>query len=645
MTSNASGPDVDENRHVDTGAVSPAEQSAEERQEPDQTAPPSADQAAHAAPPPAGAGERPPSPATEGPDSSPPQRKIQIGSRRGMIPKALKTTLPRLAVPPLPAIQTGGSEPPVGPPTDSPSAPPSAPPLAPPSVMPSAGSANAVTPASADSTSSALQPAAVEPSSPPAATPPLETERPGTGQDLSPAEPDRSPVAGSGSDEPIAIDERELEVLQRVAEQRAAEQRGRTVVPPPSRRDPLTPELEQQLQEAMANVSLDRLVNDTRADVAARSSELLEQDTRLHAVLVRIHGDNAFFALGGRNEGVASMRQFRDPPSVGAEMEVVVKKFHPEDGLYELAIPGQSIAVSDWSDLTEGAVVESRITGANTGGLECMVNTIRGFIPASQIGLFRVEDFAEYIGQKLLCVVTEVNRKRKNLVLSHRALAEREKEESRKKLIEELAPGQVREGVVRSIQDFGAFVDLGGVDGLIHISQLSWERVNHPSEILQEGQKVRVKIEKVNHETGKIGLSYRDLLEHPWSHAEEKFTPGALVKGIVSRVAKFGAFVKLAPGVEGLVHISELAHHRVRAVSDVVSEGQEVDVKILSVDPGAQRIALSVKAALPEPAPEEPEPAEESHAAQHHHAPSRRPRPLKGGFDRPTGGEQFGLRW
>ena len=403
--------------------------------------------------------------------------------------------------------------------------------------------------------------------------------------------------------------------------------------------------MEQQLQEAMANVSLDRLVNDTRSDIAARSSELLEQDTRLHAVVVRIHGDNAFFALGGRNEGVASVRQFRDPPSVGAEMEVVVRKFHPDDGLYELAIPGQSISVSDWSDLTEGAVVEARITGANTGGLECMVDTIRGFIPASQIGLFRVEDFAEYIGQKLLCVVTEVNRKRKNLVLSHRALAEREKEESRKKLIEELAPGQVREGVVRSIQDFGAFVDLGGVDGLIHISQLSWDRVNHPSEVLHEGQKVRVKVEKVNHETGKIGLSYRDLLEHPWSHAEEQFTPGAIVKGTVSRIAKFGAFVKLAPGIEGLVHISELAHHRVRAVSDVVSEGQEVDVKVLSVDPEAQRIALSIKAALPEPVTEEPEPEEKSADAQQHHAPPRRARPLKGGFDRPTGGEQFGLRW
>jgi small subunit ribosomal protein S1 len=323
-------------------------------------------------------------------------------------------------------------------------------------------------------------------------------------------------------------------------------------------------------------------------------------------------------------------------------MEVVVKGFIADDGLYELFIPGASIDVSDWSDLAEGAVVEARITGANTGGLECMVGSIRGFIPASQIGVFRVEDFADYIGQKLLCVATEVNRKRKNLVLSHRALLEREKEEARRQFLEELEPGQTREGLVRSIQDFGAFVDLGGVDGLVHISQLSWDRVNHPSEVLQEGQKVRVKVEKVNRQTGKIALSYRDLLEHPWSHAEEQFPAGSLVKGPVSRIAKFGAFVKVAPGVEGLIHISELAHYRVRKVGDVVSEGQEVEVKVLSVDAQAQRLALSLKAALPEPPPEE---MPESHETPPHRASAKQKRPLKGGVDRASGGEKFGLKW
>ena len=321
----------------------------------------------------------------------------------------------------------------------------------------------------------------------------------------------------------------------------------------------------------------------------------------------------------------------------------MVRSFNAEDGLYEVTVPGAALDVADWSDLVEGAVVDARITGANTGGLECMVNTIRGFIPASQIALFRVENFADYIDQKLPCVVTEVNPKRKNLVLSHRALLEREKEEARKQLLETLEPGQTHEGTVRNLRDFGAFVDLGGVDGMIHVSQLSWDRVNHPNEVLQEGQKVRVKIEKINRETGKIGLSYRDLLERPWTNIEEKFPVGTTVKAPVSRTAKFGAFVKLTSGVEGLIHISELAHQRVRRVEDVVREGQEVEVKVLSVDADAQRIALSLKATLPEPE----KPAEEAAAADptRELAVAKRKGPLKGGFDRPSGGEQFGLRW
>jgi small subunit ribosomal protein S1 len=400
--------------------------------------------------------------------------------------------------------------------------------------------------------------------------------------------------------------------------------------------------LEREVAAALENVSLDSLVSGSPAPTA---SQELEIDSRHRAVAIRLHGDHVFFSLGGRNEGVISVRQFPQPPAIGDEVEVVVRAYHAEDGLYELHLVGSAVQVGDWSDLTEGAIVDARITGANTGGLECMVGTLRGFIPSSQIGLFRVEDFAQYLGQKLPCVATEVNPKRRNLVLSHRAFLEREREESRKQLLASLEPGQTVEGVVRNLRDFGAFVDLGGVDGLIHVSQLSWERVNHPRDVLQEGQKVRVRIEKVNPQTGKVSLAYRDLLDHPWATVEAKFPPGTMVKGPVSRIAKFGAFVKLAPGVEGLIHISELAHRRVRQVSDVVSEGQEVDAKVLSVDAAAQRMALSLKAAQPEP-----EPAQEAQELARDEpkrevAFARRKSPLKGGVDRPSGGEQFGLRW
>ena len=399
------------------------------------------------------------------------------------------------------------------------------------------------------------------------------------------------------------------------------------------------------MEAAFAGASMEQLVSG--APAAAAVGTEIEVDSNLRGIVVKIHGDNVFFALDGHNEGVASLRQFTDPPQLGMELDVVVSRYHAEDGLYELRVPGSSIDVEDWSDLVEGAIVEARVTGSNVGGLECMVGHIRGFIPASQIEMFRVEHYPEYYEKKLLCVVTEANERRRNLVLSHRALLEREKEEQRTKLLEELQVGDVREGTVTSVRDFGAFVDIGGLDGLVHISQLSWDRIAHPSEVLQAGQKIRVKVEKVNRETGKIGLNYRDLLDHPWTNVEARFPVDSMVKGVVTRTAKFGAFVKLAPGIEGLIHISELAHHRVLQVTNVVHEGDEIEVKVLSVDAESQRISLSLKDAHPLPEAEPSGPAEEEAADEPLRKPVVRPSgmPLKGGTSQEAGGDRFGLNW
>lgn len=398
--------------------------------------------------------------------------------------------------------------------------------------------------------------------------------------------------------------------------------------------------MQSEIDAAMGDVTLDDLMT------VPQDTETIDEaaeDQRRKGTVIRVEGENVFFDLGDRVEGLVPIRQFKEPPSVGETMEVVVRSLNAEDGFYELSVPGQSIDVSEWSDLTEGAVVDARITGANTGGLECMVGSIRGFIPASQVAMFRVEDFADYIGQKLPCVCTEVNQRKKNLVVSHRAVLEREREESRKKLLEEMKPGQEREGIVRSLRDFGAFVDLGGVDGMIHISQLSWERVKHPSDVLTEGQKIKVKIEKINAQTGKIGLSFRDLTEHPWNDIEQKCVVGNTMNGTVTRTAKFGAFVRLFPGVEGLIHISEMSHQHVRNVEDILREGQEIEVKIMSVDRESQRIGLSLKATLPEPEPDAPE--VEATAAPDQPQRPRRTKPLKGGIGRGSGGESVGLNW
>jgi small subunit ribosomal protein S1 len=259
-----------------------------------------------------------------------------------------------------------------------------------------------------------------------------------------------------------------------------------------------------------------------------------------------------------------------------------------------------------------------------------------------------VEDLSEFVDQKFICLVTEANPERRNLVLSRRAVLEREKEESRKQLLESLAPGQVREGVVRKLMDFGAFVDLGGVDGLLHVSQLSWARVSHPRDVLQEGQSIKVRVDRVDQATGRISLAYRDMLESPWTDVARKYPPNSTVQGKVSKLMDFGAFVELEPGVEGLVHISELAHKRVWRVSDVVKEGDEIEVVVLSVDENAQRISLSMKNALPPPEPEKARESAEAAAASEPAGktpPKKRTEPLKGGLGRSPLGEQFGLKW
>jgi len=467
----------------------------------------------------------------------------------------------------------------------------------------------------------------VEPAAPPPAeTPPTEEPAAETPADEAPAEPAVPHVADN-----VAAAAAELADLVAPSE------------------DGLSPELQAEIDAALGDVSLnddsfERMI--AGADTTGVETEL-EVESRYPAKVVKVDRENIFFSVGARNEAVASMRQFDQPPEVGDEMDVVVARLDPEEGLYEVTVPGASVSVGDWPDLHEGMVVEARITGHNSGGLECQVNAIRGFIPASQIALYHVENLEEFVGQKMPCVVTEADPQRRNLVLSHRAVLEREREEAKQKLWEELEVGQVREGVVRRLHDFGAFVDLGGVDGLIHVSQLSWDRVDHPSEVLQEGQSVKVKIERIDRDTERIGLSYRDLIENPWTGAAEKYPIGSLVTGAVTRLMKFGAFVKLEPGVEGLIHISELAHHRVLRVSNVVKEGQEVEVKVMSVDVAAQRIGLSLKAAMAEPEPaakddsaDEPEPAEPPKSRV-----PKRTKPLKGGLELRSDGDQFGLKW
>jgi small subunit ribosomal protein S1 len=411
----------------------------------------------------------------------------------------------------------------------------------------------------------------------------------------------------------------------------------------PSRRAPLTQDLEDELNAVLTNdIDLDKfLVGDPSLQVGHQLSE----GQRLQATVMKLHEEYVFVSLGGPNEGVLSVLQFTKQPVAGDLIEVVVRGYLADEGLYELTIPGTAVDVADWSEIKEGEVVEAVVTGANTGGLECKVSSIRGFIPASQIAPYRVENMGDFIGQKVLCLVSEANERRGNLVLSRRAVLEREKQEQKAERLAALEVGAAVTGTVRKITDFGAFVDIGGLDGLLHISQLSWERVQHPSEVLSEGQQVQVRIDKIDPQSGKIGLSYRSLQEHPWANVQSRFAVGSIHRGTVTRLADFGAFVKLATGVEGLVHLSELAHHRVPNAASVVKEGQEVDVKVLSIDEEKQRIGLSIKAAQSAPEVEAQEDEAEAQPESTTRAVPKHRGPLKGGIGGSTSGEQFGLKW
>jgi predicted RNA-binding protein with RPS1 domain len=429
------------------------------------------------------------------------------------------------------------------------------------------------------------------------------------------------------------------------------------VVPPqkrvavPNLRADLDEDLEADFAAALDGIAVDELLDKT---TPAQAEKPLEPGQRVTGTVIAVGPDTAFIDLGGRRQGamklVGLFNEGEDLPTVGQAIEVGIGGRNDEDGLYEVAPANRAIAVEDWSQLDVGMIVEARVTGTNKGGLECEVGGLRGFMPAGAVSPWRVENLEEMVGQTLESLVTELVPAARRLVLSRRAVIERQAADARAKMLETLDVGEQLDGIVRSVRDFGAFVDIGnGVEGLVHVSQLSWERVANPADVMQPGQKVRVVVKKVDRQTGKIALSARDLIESPWTKAAEKYHTGATVKGTVSRIADFGAFVRLEPGVEGLVHVSELASRRVRSVADVVKEGQPVECRVLSVDPDEQRMSLSIKALEAKP-PEHAgadEPAESEESVAEEPAPVKRTRttPLKGGLGSPSDGARFGLKW
>ncbi|KYG88949.1 30S ribosomal protein S1 [Metasolibacillus sp. FSL H7-0170] len=294
-----------------------------------------------------------------------------------------------------------------------------------------------------------------------------------------------------------------------------------------------------------------------------------------------------------------------DAVSVGDVLELMITKV--EDEAYVLS-KRKVDALKAWDDLIakfeSGETFEAEVKDVVKGGLVVDLG-VRGFVPASLVEDYFVEDFEDYRGKTMRFKITELDKEKGRLILSHRAVVEQEKAEQKKQVIENIKQGDVLEGKVQRLAAFGAFIDLGGVDGLVHISQVSHDHIDDVSTVLTEGQAVKVKVLSVDADNERISLSIKDTLPGPWENIEERAAKGSILTGTVRRLVSFGAFVEVFSNVEGLVHISQISHKHINTPHEVLKEGQEVQVKVLDVNAAEKRLSLSIKELLENPDKEE----------------------------------------
>jgi small subunit ribosomal protein S1 len=321
--------------------------------------------------------------------------------------------------------------------------------------------------------------------------------------------------------------------------------------------------------------------------------------------VVRVDKDEVLVDIGYKSEGVIpvaelSIRRSVDPSSevqIGDEIDALVLTKEDAEGRLILSKKRARFEMA-WKRIERaaesGEPVDGTVIEVVKGGLILDLG-VRGFLPASLVDIRRVQDLDEFMGKGLRCKVIELNRSRNNVVLSRRAVLEEERKEMRQAILDRLSPGDVVTGTISNIVDFGAFVDLDGIDGLIHISELSWSHVNHPSELLEIGQTVEVKVLDIDRERQRISLGLKQTQSDPWREVVDAYDEGDVVEGRVTKVVTFGAFVEILPGVEGLVHISELAQHHVENPREIVSQGETVQAKIIEMDAERRRLSLSLK--------------------------------------------------
>lgn len=338
----------------------------------------------------------------------------------------------------------------------------------------------------------------------------------------------------------------------------------------------------------------------------------LQYGDTVDGTIMRVDKDEILVDIGSKAEGVVSSREMQSmPPEDRAELKpgdtllVFVVQAEDKEGRAVLSVD-KARQEKSWRRLQQsydnGEVIEAKVVNYNKGGLLVNLDGVRGFVPASQVsGISRgpetqkQSDMAKMVGTTLPLKVIEINRNRNRLILSERQAVQEVREGRKDELLSSLKEGDIRTGVVTSVCDFGAFVDIGGADGLVHLSELSWSRVKHPSEVLKPGDKVQVYILSVDNDRKRIALSIKRTQNEPWTTVSERYQLGQIVEGVITQLASFGAFARIEDGVEGLIHVSEMGDGRIQHPREVVQEGDHVEVRIIRIDPARKRMGLSMR--------------------------------------------------
>ncbi len=357
------------------------------------------------------------------------------------------------------------------------------------------------------------------------------------------------------------------------------------------------------------NQTMESLLNEQELNV-----DLPQPGEIRSGVIASISHSQILVSIGAKSEGVISGKELeqlspkeREALKVGQEIKVFV--IHPEDagGNVVLSFKRAQEQLS-WENvdklLAENSVIESKITGFNKGGLIVTVEGLRGFVPSSQISALRrtqvtgdtpEQRWQKMVGQPISVRVVEVDKERRRLILSERAASTETRQSIKERVLEELEEGKTYTGRVTSLADFGAFINVNGADGLVHLSELSWDHITHPREVLEVGQEIKVKVINVDREKKRIGLSVRALQEDPWRARVQKYSVGQLVEGVITRLTKFGAFARLEGDIEGLIHISEISDHRIEHPKEALKEGDVKSLRVIRIDPDQHRIGLSLR--------------------------------------------------